>query len=166
MRLTLILAARYKKPWTIVSGIFVATLANHAMAGAIGAWLAAWIGPGATRWILGASFIAMAVWVLVPDKIDDRHAAARNAGSVFLATMTLFFLVEIGDKTQIATVALAARYDSLPAVVMGTTLGMIIANAPVSFFGELLARRLPVRTMHLIAAALFAALGGGILIFG
>jgi len=164
--LTLVLAARYKKPWPIVAGIFVATLVNHGIAGAVGAWLTKTIGPDAMRWILGVSFIAMAAWMLIPDKLDDDEAAARKVGGVFVTTTVLFFFVEIGDKTQIATVALAARFDSLLAVVMGTTIGMILTNAPVAFFGDALARRLPVRAIHLVAAGVFAALGVGVLLFG
>jgi putative Ca2+/H+ antiporter (TMEM165/GDT1 family) len=164
--LTLVLAARHKKPWPIVAGIAVATLVNHAIAGAVGAWLTKVIGPDAMRWILGISFIAMAVWILVPDKLDNDTSASRKVGGVFLTTTVLFFLVEIGDKTQIATVALAARFDSLLAVVMGTTIGMVVANAPVAFLGEALARRLPVRAVHLVAAIVFAALGVGVLVVG
>ena len=164
--LTLILAARYRKPWPIVAGIFVATLVNHGIAGAVGAWLTTALGPDVMRWILGISFIAMAAWMLMPDKLDDDAGASRKLGGVFITTTVLFFLVEIGDKTQIATVALAARFDSLVAVVMGTTLGMILANAPVAFFGEALAKRLPVRAVHVVAALVFAALGAGVLAFG
>jgi len=164
--LTLILAARYKKPWPIVAGIFVATLVNHGIAGAIGAWLTMTIGPDAMRWVLGISFIAMAAWMLIPDKLDDDAGTARKVGGVFVTTTVLFFFVEIGDKTQIATVALAARFDSLVAVVIGTTIGMILANAPVAFFGEALAKRLPVRAVHIVAAIVFAALGIGVLVLG
>ncbi len=164
--LTLVLAARYRKPWPIVAGIFVATLVNHGIAGALGAWLTRTIGPEAMRWVLGVSFIAMAAWMLVPDKLDDEDASPRRTGGVFASTTVLFFLVEIGDKTQVATVALAARFDSLVAVVMGTTIGMILANAPVAFFGEALARRLPVRAVHRVAAVVFAALGVGVLLLG
>lgn len=139
--LTLVLAARYRKPWPIVAGIFVATLINHGIAGAAGAWLTSAIGPSAMRWVLGLSFLAMAVWMLIPDKLD-------------------------GDKTQIATVALAARFDSLAAVVLGTTLGMMLANAPVAFFGDAIARRLPVSIVHRVAAAVFALLGIGVLVTG
>ena len=162
--LTLVLAARYRKPWPIVAGIFIATLANHAIAGAIGAWLTRAVGPDVMRWILAISFIAMAAWILVPDKLDEDTAAARAAGGVLATTTLLFFLAEIGDKTQIATVALAARFDSLAAVVLGTTLGMLLANAPVAFFGDRLAKRLPVRAVHLVAAAVFAALAVGVLL--
>ncbi len=144
----------------------MATLVNHGIAGAIGAWLTKAIGPDAMRWVLGISFIAMAAWMLVPDKLDDDAGASRKVGGVFVTTTILFFLVEIGDKTQIATVALAARFDSLMAVVMGTTIGMILANAPVAFFGEALAKRLPVRAVHMVAAFVFAALGVGVLVFG
>jgi putative Ca2+/H+ antiporter (TMEM165/GDT1 family) len=164
--LTLVLAARYKKPWPIVSGIFVATIVNHAIAGAVGAWLTRTIGADAMRWILGLSFIAMAGWMLIPDKLDDAAGASRKLGGVFLTTTMLFFFVEIGDKTQIATVALAARFDSLVAVVMGTTIGMIAANAPVAFFGDALAKRLPVRAVHIVAALVFVALGVGVLALG
>lgn len=164
--LTLVLAARYKKPWPIVAGIFVATIVNHGIAGAVGAWLTRTLGADAMRWILGLSFIAMAGWMLVPDKLDDDAGGSRKLGGVFLTTTMLFFFIEIGDKTQIATVALAARFDSLVAVVMGTTIGMIIANAPVAFFGEALAKRLPVRTVHVVAALVFVALGVGVLVFG
>ena len=161
--LTLVLAARYKKPWPIVAGIFVATLVNHGIAGAVGAWLTKAMGPDVMRWILGASFIAMAAWMLVPDKLDDDDSASKQRGGVFLTTAILFFFVEIGDKTQVATVALAARFDSLAAVVMGTTIGMILANAPVAFFGDALAKKMPVRIVHVVTAVIFAALGVGVL---
>lgn len=164
--LSLVLAARYKKPWPIVAGIFVATLLNHAIAGAVGAWLMHELGPVLMRWILGVSFIAMAGWMLVPDKLDDGDASRRKVGGVFLTTAVLFFLVEIGDKTQIATVALAARFASLAQVVMGTTVGMLLANAPVVFFGEALARRMPVRAVHVVTAVIFAAMGIGVLVLG
>jgi putative Ca2+/H+ antiporter (TMEM165/GDT1 family) len=163
--LTLVLAARYKKPWPIVAGIFVATLVNHGIAGAIGAWLTKAIGPDAMRWVLGISFIAMAAWMLIPDKLDDDAGASRKVGGVFVTTTILFFLMEIGDKTQIATVALAARFDSLLAVVLGTTIGMLLANAPVAFFGDALAKRMPVRAVHVVAALVFAALGIGVLLY-
>jgi putative Ca2+/H+ antiporter (TMEM165/GDT1 family) len=118
------------------------------------------------RWILGVSFLAMAAWMLVPDRLDENAGASRAVGGVFVTTTVLFFLVEIGDKTQIATVALAARFDSLVAVVMGTTVGMVLANAPVAFFGEALAKRLPVRAVHMAAALVFVALGVAILVLG
>jgi putative Ca2+/H+ antiporter (TMEM165/GDT1 family) len=163
--LTLALATRYKKPWPIVSGILVATLLNHAIAGAVGASLARTISPDALRWILGLSFLAMAVWMLVPDKLGD-VGPSKKVGGVIATTTVLFFLAEIGDKTQIATVMLAARFDSLVAVVIGTTIGMLAANVPVAFFGEALTKRLPVRAVHIVTALMFAALGLGAIAFG
>lgn len=162
--LTLVLAARYRKPWPIVAGIFLATLINHGLAGAVGAWLTSVMGPSAMRWILGASFIAMAIWMLIPDKLDEDTGATQRVGGVFLSTAVIFFFVEMGDKTQIATVALAAHYESLVAVVLGTTIGMMLANAPVAFFGDALARKLPVSLVHKLAAAIFALLGVGALL--
>jgi putative Ca2+/H+ antiporter (TMEM165/GDT1 family) len=156
--LALVLAARYRKPVPIILGILVATLANHALAAWIGAAVAGWVGAETMRWILVATFFAMAGWCLIPDKADDGPQAARTAGA-FLATLVAFFIVEIGDKTQIATVALAARYNSLVLVTAGTTLGMMLANAPVVLFGDAIAKRLPLRIVRAIAAALFAALG-------
>ncbi|MFO1427515.1 MAG: TMEM165/GDT1 family protein [Steroidobacteraceae bacterium] len=156
--LALVLAARLRRPLPICLGILVATLANHALAGAIGAWIASLVGPRVMRWILGVSFLAMAAWILVPDELEDTEASEPRLG-VFVTTLVAFFLVEMGDKTQIATVALAARYPSLPAVVAGTTLGMMIANVPAVLVGEAAARRLPLRLVHGIAAAIFAALG-------
>lgn len=164
--LTLVLAARYRKPWPVIGGIFAATLLNHAIAGAVGAWLAAVIGPDWMRWILGVSFFAMAVWLLIPDRLDDSAEGGRRYGGVFLSTFVLFFIVEMGDKTQIATVALAARFDSLVAVVVGTTVGMMLANAPVALFGDALAKRLPIRIVHAVVAGVFAVLGVGVLILG
>lgn len=157
--LSLVLAARYRKAWPIVAGIFVATILNHAAAGAFGAWITGFFGPQTLTRILGASFLVMAAWILVPDKLDDDAAAAKAFGGVFLTTTVLFFLAEIGDKTQVATVMLAARYPSLVQVVLGTTIGMMIANVPVVFFGEAIARRLPVPIVRRVAAAAFAILG-------
>lgn len=156
--LALVLAAKYRRPVPIILGIFVATLLNHALAGLVGAWVAAAVGPEAMRWILGVSFIAMAAWMLVPDKVDEGVTAAPRYG-VFAATLVAFFLLEMGDKTQIATVALAAKFTSLWAVVAGTTLGMMIANVPAVLLGEVAATRLPMRLVHGIAAALFLLLG-------
>ena len=156
--LALVLAARYRKPWPIVSGILVATLANHALAGLVGVWLAATIGPTAMRWILGVSFIAMAIWTLVPDKYEEGSPPPPRLG-IFGTTVIAFFLLEMGDKTQIATVALAAQYSSLMAVVAGTTLGMLLANIPAVLIGEAAARRLPLRVVHSVAAAIFLVLG-------
>jgi putative Ca2+/H+ antiporter (TMEM165/GDT1 family) len=156
--LAFVLAARFRRPWPIVAGILVATLANHAAAGAIGVALAAWLGPVVLRWALGLGFLAMAAWILVPDKIDDADAA-RGRGGAFATTLVAFFLAEMGDKTQIATVGLAARYDALAQVVLGTTLGMLLANVPAVLVGDRLAHRMPVRGVHLAAAVLFVLLG-------
>jgi Ca2+/H+ antiporter, TMEM165/GDT1 family len=160
--LALLLAAKWRKPWPIILGILCATLLNHAAAAAVGAWLAALVGPVALRWILGLSFIAMGAWALIPDRMDEDPRVRGNLG-VFGATLVLFFLVEIGDKTQLATVALAARYattvwDSV-AVVAGTTAGMMIANVPAVLLGEKLLARIPVKVFRAVAAALFALLG-------
>ncbi|MDR3323091.1 MAG: TMEM165/GDT1 family protein [Zoogloeaceae bacterium] len=157
--LSLVLAARYKRPWPIILGIFVATLANHALAGAVGNWLTALMGPVVLRWTLGVSFLAMAVWMLIPDKLDDGETQTAPRFGVFGTTLMVFFLAEMGDKTQVATVALAARYPDLLAVVAGTTLGMMIANVPAVLAGEKLAAKLPTRPLHALAAAIFAALG-------
>lgn len=156
--LALLLACRFRKPIPIVLGILVATLANHAFAGAIGSWITTLLGPELLRWILGVSFLAMAAWMLVPDQIDDTAAASTRFG-VFGTTLIAFFLAEMGDKTQIATVALAAQYASFWWVVAGTTLGMMIANVPVVFLGDRAAKKLPLKLVHGIAAAIFAALG-------
>jgi putative Ca2+/H+ antiporter (TMEM165/GDT1 family) len=157
--LALVLAATYRKPWPIVAGIFVATLLNHALAGALGAWVAQAIGPDVLRWVLGLSFLAMAAWMLVPDKIDDEVPGGNRRWGVFATTVVAFFLAEMGDKTQIATVALAARYPEWLAVVAGTTLGMMAANAPVVFMGEAIARKVSMRLVHSIAAVIFALVG-------
>ena len=157
--LALILAARFRRPWPIVTGILVATLANHALAGALGAWVTGWLGPQALRWVLGLSFLAMAVWILVPDKVDDDEAGSAPRLGVFGTTVVAFFLAEMGDKTQIATVMLAAQYHAVVAVVAGTTLGMMLANAPVVWLGERMTRRIPIRAVHLVSALIFAVLG-------
>ncbi|MEA2811509.1 MAG: Ca2+/H+ antiporter, family [Rhodospirillaceae bacterium] len=156
--LALMLAARYRKPVPIILGILLATLANHALAAWVGAEVAAWVGADTMRWILGTVFIVMAGWCLIPDKADDGPQAARQAGA-FLATLVAFFIVEIGDKTQIATVALAARFNSLVLVTAGTTIGMLLANAPVVLFGDAIAKRLPLKIVRAVAALLFLALG-------
>lgn len=161
--LALVLAARFRKPLPIVLGILVATLANHALAGAAGAWIASVVGPTVMRWILGLSFIAMALWTLVPDKYEEDEPTASRFG-VFGTTLVAFFLVEMGDKTQIATVALAAKYSSLASVVAGTTAGMMLANVPAVLLGEVAARKLPMRLVHGIAAAIFLALGVSVLL--
>ncbi len=157
--LALLLAARFKKPWPIVGGILVATIANHAMAGALGAWVTTLLSPTALRWILGVSFLAMAVWMLVPDKLEDDSNAQPPRWGVFATTVLLFFLAEMGDKTQIATVMLAARFDAFVAVVVGTTAGMMLANAPVVWFGERVTRLLPLPVVHRVSALVFAVLG-------
>ena len=157
--LALLLAARFKKPWPIVLGIFVATILNHAMAGALGAWVTTQISPQTLRYILGASFIAMAVWMLVPDKLDEEADRKNPRFGVFGTTVVLFFLAEMGDKTQIATVMLAARFDAYIAVVAGTTLGMMLANAPVVWLGERMTRLVPLRVVHLVSTVIFLGLG-------
>jgi putative Ca2+/H+ antiporter (TMEM165/GDT1 family) len=162
--LALLLAAKYRRPVPIVLGILVATLLNHALAGAVGAWVASLVSPATMRWILGLSFIAMAAWTLVPDRVDEDEAPKQPRFGVFLTTAVAFFLLEIGDKTQIATVALAARYDALAAVVAGTTLGMMIANVPAVLLGEVAAKKLPLKLVRGIAAALFLALGIAVLL--
>jgi putative Ca2+/H+ antiporter (TMEM165/GDT1 family) len=163
--LAMILAARYRKPVPIILGILVATLANHAIAASAGAAVAAWLGPNVMRWIVGGLFIAMAGWALIPDKPDEGPKAGGHVGA-FLATAIAFFLVEIGDKTQIATVALAARFHDALWVTAGTTLGMMIANAPGVFLGGAAAERLPLTWIRRAAAASFAAIGLWILIAG
>ena len=158
--LSLVLAARYRKPWPIVLGILVATVANHAMAGALGAWVTTTLGPDTLRWVLGLSFIAMAVWMLIPDQLDAVEGTERLSRlGVFGTTAVVFFLAEMGDKTQIATVAMAAHYPNPILVVMGTTLGMLIADVPAVFAGDKLANKIPMKLVHSIAAAIFALLG-------
>ena len=156
--LSLLLAARFRRPWPIVWGILVATLFNHAFAGVVGSWVQQMLGPDVLRWILGVSFLAMAGWMLIPDKLDDTTTGAQRFG-VFGTTLIAFFMSEMGDKTQIATVALAARFDALIPVVTGTTLGMMIANVPAVFMGERITRLVPIPIVHRIAAAVFAVLG-------
>ncbi|KQR62149.1 TMEM165/GDT1 family protein [Acidovorax sp. Leaf160] len=158
--LSLVLAARFRKPWPIVLGIFVATLANHALAGAVGAWVTTVVGPQVLRWGLGLSFIAMAVWMLIPDKLDDDESPKAPRWGVFGTTLVAFFLAEMGDKTQVATVMLAAQYSAYVAVVAGTTLGMMLANAPVVWLGERITRRVPIRAVHVVSALIFLVLGG------
>ncbi|HQQ71339.1 MAG TPA: TMEM165/GDT1 family protein [Alicycliphilus sp.] len=158
--LSLVLAARFRKPWPIVLGIFVATLANHALAGAVGSWVTTVLGPQALRWVLGLSFIAMAIWMLIPDKLDDEEGDSKGLRlGVFGTTLVAFFLAEMGDKTQIATVMLAAQYSAYAWVVAGTTLGMMIANAPVVWLGDRLVKKLPIRLVHVISALIFLVLG-------
>ena len=181
--LALVLAARFQKPWPIVAGILIATVANHALAGAVGVWITQWLGPDMLRWVLGLSFIAMALWMLVPDKLDDAGIKEHPGWGVLLTTMLVpdylveacsdqralrglpprrsagMALAEMGDKTQVATVMLAAQYQAFVWVVIGTTLGMLLANAPVVWLGHKLVRRVPLRLVHGISAAIFAVLG-------
>ncbi|MEO5660465.1 MAG: TMEM165/GDT1 family protein [Polaromonas sp.] len=157
--LALVLAARFRKPWPIVAGIFVATIANHGLAGVLGAWITTAVGPQTLRYILGASVLVMAVWMLVPDKLEGSDDAKAPRFGVFATTVLVFFLAEMGDKTQIATVMLAARYDALVAVVAGTTLGMMLANAPVVWLGESVTRRVPLRAVHIVSAIIFLGMG-------
>jgi putative Ca2+/H+ antiporter (TMEM165/GDT1 family) len=158
--LALLLAARFRRPLPIILGILVATLVNHACAAAVGDWIARALGPDLLRWVIGGSFLAMAAWMLVPDRLDDEEeGAGRLRLGVFGTTVVAFFLAEMGDKTQIATVALAARYTELWAVVAGTTLGMMLANVPAVLLGDGVAKRVSMRLVHGIAALLFAVLG-------
>jgi putative Ca2+/H+ antiporter (TMEM165/GDT1 family) len=163
--LAMLLATRYRKPVPIILGILAATLANHAIAASIGAAVAAWLGPDAVRWIVGALFIAMAGWALIPDKEDEGPKATGHVGA-FLATTVAFFLVEIGDKTQIATVALAARFHDIVLVTAGTTIGMMLANVPAVLCGDLLARKIPLKLVRICAAASFVVLGVAVLVWG
>ncbi|MBA4263485.1 MAG: hypothetical protein C0453_00260 [Comamonadaceae bacterium] len=157
--LAFILAARFKKPVPIIAGILVATLVNHGLAGALGVWITTVLTPEVLRWVLGASFLAMAVWTLIPDKINEDDTRVATRFGVFGATLITFFLAEMGDKTQIATVALAAHYAAPVLVVLGTTLGMLIADVPAVFVGNKLAAKIPMKLVHGIAAAVFAVLG-------
>lgn len=156
--LSLVLSARYRRPWPIVLGILAATLVNHALAGSLGAIITNALGPGTMRWILGVSFLAMAAWALIPDRLDKEDTVKAPFG-VFGTTVVAFFLAEMGDKTQVATVALAAQYASLIGVVAGTTLGMMIANVPAVLLGDRVTRRLPMRAIHIACAVIFALLG-------
>ena len=158
--LALILAARFRKPWPIVLGIFTATVVNHGLAGAVGAWVNTMIGPDVLRWILGLSFIAMAIWMLIPDKLDDDGTSQHSRWGVFGTTLIAFFLAEMGDKTQIATVMLAAQYAGAYVwVVAGTTFGMMLANAPVVWLGDKLVKKVPIRVVHMVSAGIFLVLG-------
>jgi putative Ca2+/H+ antiporter (TMEM165/GDT1 family) len=157
--LAFILAARFKKPVPIILGILVATIVNHGLAGALGAWITSAVTPDVLRWVLGLSFIGMAVWTMIPDKIEEEETQIAKRFGVFGATLITFFLAEMGDKTQIATVAMAAHYASPLLVVIGTTLGMLIADVPAVFVGDKLASKIPMRLVHSISAAIFAVLG-------
>jgi len=156
--LALVLAARFRKPWPIIAGIVAATLANHAAAGAVGAWVGDFFSDTVLHWILAASFAATALWTLVPDTLDDDEASTARRFGPFLTTLIAFFLAEIGDKTQVATVMLAAQYPSLIMVIIGTTVGMLIANVPVVLAGNFAADRLPLTLIRRLAAAAFFVL--------
>ncbi len=167
--LALLLAARFRRPWAIAAGILVATLLNHALAGWLGAWAAQWLSPQALRWGVVVSFVAIAVWTLIPDRIDEDGESlgeGRTAWSAFVATTIAFFIAEIGDKTQIATVVLAAQSPSLWPVVAGTTLGMLIANVPVVALGHRFATRLPLKAARIAATLLFLALAAWVAVRG
>jgi len=157
--LAFLLAARFKKPLPIIAGIFIATIFNHGLAGALGAWITSLLTPEVLRWVLGLSFLGMAAWTLVPDKIEDDETDIASRFGVFGATLVTFFLAEMGDKTQVATVAMAAHYPDPLMVVAGTTLGMLIADVPAVFAGDKLAAKIPLKLVHGIAAAMFAGLG-------
>ena len=157
--LAFILAARFKKPVPIIAGILCATVINHGLAGALGAWITSTVSPDILRWILGVSFLGMAIWTLIPDKIEEEETQIAHKLGVFGATFITFFLAEMGDKTQIATIAMAAHYASPLLVVIGTTLGMLIADVPAVFIGDRMANKIPMKLVHGIAAALFAVLG-------
>ncbi|NVI80536.1 TMEM165/GDT1 family protein [Janthinobacterium sp. BJB401] len=156
--LAFLLAAKFRKPLPIVLAIFVATIANHAFAAVVGAWITSMLGPDVLRWVLGVSFLAMAAWTLIPDRLDEDETKLAKYG-VFLTTLIAFFMAEMGDKTQVATVALAARYHDIVSVVLGTTFGMMLANVPAVYLGDRIANRVPLRLVHGIAALVFAVLG-------
>jgi putative Ca2+/H+ antiporter (TMEM165/GDT1 family) len=153
------LAARFRKPVPIILGILAATLVNHGIAGALGAWITSVLTPEILRWVLGAGFLGMAAWTLIPDKIDEEDSTPGGRFGVFGATLIAFFLAEMGDKTQIATVAMAAHYAAPVVVVAGTTLGMLIADVPAVFVGDRLSRKIPMKLVHGTAAVMFALLG-------
>jgi len=157
--LAFILAARFKKPLPIILGILVATVLNHGLAGALGTWITTTLSPDVLRWVLGLSFLGMAIWTMIPDKIEEEETNIASRLGVFGATLITFFLAEMGDKTQIATVAMAAHYAQPLLVVIGTTLGMLIADVPAVFVGDKFAARIPMKLVHTIAAAIFAVLG-------
>lgn len=156
--LSLLLAARFRRPLPIIAGILVATLLNHALAGAVGAWITRIMGEEVMRWTLGVSFLAMAVWILIPDRAPDAQPMPPRFG-VFTTTAIAFFVMEMGDKTQVATIALAAEYPSYWMVIVGTTLGMMLANAPAVLLGDRVTKHLPIRTIQVVCALIFAALG-------
>jgi putative Ca2+/H+ antiporter (TMEM165/GDT1 family) len=157
--LAFILAARFKKPLPIIAGILCATVVNHGLAGALGTWITHNVSTDILRWVLGVSFIGMAVWTMIPDKIEEEETHIAQRLGVFGATLITFFLAEMGDKTQIATIAMAAHYANPVLVVIGTTLGMLIADVPAVFVGDKLATKIPMKLVHAIAASIFAVLG-------
>ena len=166
--LSLMLAARYpKQSLAIIAGIFIATIANHACATLLGHWLTSLVSPDLMRWILGLSFLGIGLWLLVPDHIDDAAGSkvTDRAWQVFLLTVGLFFLAEMGDKTQIATIALGARYEDVFSVTLGTTLGMMLANAPAVWVGQKFTKRMPIKWVHAVAAVTFIAIGIATLIW-
>lgn len=156
--LSLLLAAKFRRPFPIILAILAATVLNHGLAGALGHWITNLVGKDVLRWTLGLSFLAMAGWTLIPDKLDDVDARPARFG-VFGATLIAFFLAEMGDKTQIATIALAAKYSAFYSVVAGTTLGMMLANVPAVLLGSRITQAVPLKLVHAIAAAIFAVLG-------
>ena len=162
--LSLVLAAKFRKPWPICGGILVASLLSHAIAAELGAWLAHWMTPEVQRWLIGISFLVVAAWALLPEKEEPADAPPRRGHGVFVVSLVAFFLAELGDRTQIATVVLGAHYQPLWQVIAGSTAGMLVANVPVVFLGARFAHKLPLRTARLAAAALFAALGVWILL--
>ena len=164
MLLALILATRFRKPWPLIAGILVATVFNHALAGVVGGWLRGVLDPSWLPWIVGASFIAVGLWALKPDGIEEGEG--QRAGNAFMVTTISFFLAEIGDKTQIATTLLATRFDTLLPVVGGTTLGMMLADVPVIFLGTALAAKLPLKAIRYVAAAIFILIGLSTLVWG
>lgn len=162
--LSLVLAAKFKKPWPICAGILVASLLSHAIAAELGAWLAHWMTPVVQRWLIGLSFLAVAAWALLPEKTEDGETAPMHGRGVFMASVVAFFVAELGDRTQIATVVLGAHYRPLWQVIAGSTVGMLVANVPVVFLGARFAARMPLHATRLGAAALFALLGFWILL--
>ena len=162
--LAFVLAARYRKPVPIVVGILIATLANHALAGAIGVWVSSALSHETLRWTVGLSFMGMAIWTLVPDSLDEGVVRTHGAGGIFTTTLLTFFMAEMGDKTQLATVVLAARYESLWLVVTGTTLGMLIADVPAVFVGKKFAQKISMHWVRALAATLFALMGVAVLV--
>jgi putative Ca2+/H+ antiporter (TMEM165/GDT1 family) len=164
--LSLYLAARYRAPLAISAGIAVATLANHALAALLGTWAGGLLGAQALRWVVGVSFLAFGAWALWPDKLSAPAGIERQRLGVFILTVITFFIAEMGDKTQLATIALGAKYQAFAVVVLGTTIGMLIANVPIAYAGERLAKRIPVHLARRIAAALFAISGVATLVLG